>query len=791
MSEQLKPPRPTIPVTFYCLMSVLAAESAFLGAVPMTFAAHPIRATAVFALVAVLIAWLFHGGRLGSGISLLALSLVAGLWVSDAFVGNGAAFQDAAGKIAVSSWHLEAVTDSSESSYGWRCRARVFADRLPSCDVWLTTDEPLDYGSVVTVVGRYTPNTDNEWGRISLRQGVWGTVKAVRITSVSESPGIRGLAITLRESTLKLLHQDSSDGRSLLAGSVCGYRRDMDTSGLSDLFATCGVSHLVAVSGGHIAIIASLVAIAADRLRMRPAWRALATLALSGLFVICCGMPVSAVRSWLMSSVAAASGLAGRRPYALSSVCLVSLGLALLDPGVSGQLGFLLSVASVLAICIAVPYVAYALDAAVPPIDLPRTAPGRVRARLSECRHGLLGALATTLVAQAATLPLTASAFSQLSLVAPLANIVLSLPFTALVSLGSVCAALPFAPHAQAVLLAICDLIGAFTVAALRTMARMPFASVPVEADALPAALVAAAGFTVLLVWWPDANARLVRRGLAAGALVCTLVVGRSLLWAPARIVVLDVGQGDAILVQDGRSAILVDTGPPGAVVPALAREHVAHLDAVILTHLHEDHIGGVDDIAGALTCDEVVVGEGVGEALASAADGSAEAELEKTIEGMTGGPPVEIGYGDTLRVGGFTLRMVWPQGPTDGSDNPCSVELAVEYDSGGRSLAALLTGDAEEDQTGEAIAAGDVGDIDFLKVGHHGSEISITPAEAAALDPEVSVASAGEGNDYGHPDPVCVETLENVGSEFLCTIQHGDVTIEPGVRGPVVSTAR
>ena len=791
MSEKLKPPRPAIPVTFYSLICVLLAESALLETIPLGFPARRWLSSLAFALVAVLIAALFHAERISPTVTVLALSLAAGAWVSYAAFCRGADFQSAAQGVPVSAWSLEVRGDSTESAYGWRCRARASAEGMPSCDVWLTTDGPLDYGTVLSAVGRYTPNPDSEWGRVSLRQGVWGTVKVVRVTSASTIGGPRGVAITLREQTLKLLHKRSSEGRSLLAGSVCGFKRDMDASGLSDLFATCGVSHLVAVSGGHIAVIASLVAIAADRLSLRPAGRVVATLGLSGLFVLCCGMPVSAVRSWLMSSVAAASGLAGRRPYALSSVCLVSLALALLDPSVTGQLGYLLSVASVLAICVAVPYASYALDVVVPEVRLPRGTPPRLIGWVIGRRYDLVGGLATTLVAQAATLPLTASAFSQLSLVAPLANIVLALPFTLLVSLGSVCAALPFAPHAQAVLLVVCELVGGFTVAALRVMARIPFASVPVEADALPAALAVAAGFVALLIWWPDVNAARARQGLAAGAVVCVLVVGRSLLWAPARIVVLDVGQGDAILVQDGRSAILVDTGPPGAVVPALAREHVARLDAVVLTHLHEDHIGGVGDIAGALTCDEVVVGEGVGEALASAAAGSPEAELESEIEGMTGGSPVEIEYGDTLRVGGFTLRMVWPQGPTDGSDNPCSVELAVEYDSGGRSLTALLTGDAEEDQTGEAIAAGDVGDIDFLKVGHHGSEVSITPAEAAALDPEVSVASAGKDNDYGHPDPVCVSALEGCGSEFLCTIQHGDVTIEPGVRGPVVSTAR
>ena len=83
------------------------------------------------------------------------------------------------------------------------------------------------------------------------------------------------------------------------------------------------------------------------------------------------------------------------------------------------------------------------------------------------------------------------------------------------------------------------------------------------------------------------------------------------------------------------------------------------------------------------------------------------------------------------------------------------------------------------------------MGDIDLLKVGHHGSAVSVSAEEARALSPEVSVASAGEGNRYGHPRAECVEALESAGSRFLCTFDAGDVVVYPGVSGPRVSTQR
>ena len=128
---------------------------------------------------------------------------------------------------------------------------------------------------------------------------------------------------------------------------------------------------------------------------------------------------------------------------------------------------------------------------------------------------------------------------------------------------------------------------------------------------------------------------------------------------------------------------------------------------------------------------------------------------------------------------------------PAGGEGNEGSLELLLSYDDGTRELTALLAADAEREETGAAVERGDVGDVDLLKVGHHGSEASLTPEIARALAPEVSVASAGENNGYGHPDPVCVGILEDSGSLFLCTMDVGDVCVEPGADGPVVSCQR
>jgi competence protein ComEC len=127
---------------------------------------------------------------------------------------------------------------------------------------------------------------------------------------------------------------------------------------------------------------------------------------------------------------------------------------------------------------------------------------------------------------------------------------------------------------------------------------------------------------------------------------------------------------------------------------------------------------------------------------------------------------------------------MVWPHDEVDGDENSESIELAVSYGRGRATLSALLTGDAEQDELGRILSAGDVADIDLLKVGHHGSKVSLTYEQACALAPELAVASAGEGNDYGHPSSECVEVLQRAGAVFLCTKDVGDVDVRPGSSG-------
>ena len=595
---------------------------------------------------------------------------------------------------------------------------------------------------------------ERRWGHGALPAGAGlaGTVRVVRVLERSPGAGPRGLVLALRERVLESLDADSSDARALVAGSVCGHTGAMAGRGLEELFSRCGVSHLVAVSGGHLVLVNALAGMALGRTRLRPPARSALLVLVTGLFVTFCGAPLSAVRSWAMSASAELSRLVGRRTHPLSSASFVSLVMALVDPGVTGQLGYLLSVVCVCGICALGPYASYVLRVLLAGRRA-RGPHGRLRASRAKGGRGRPRGARPHARVPGGDRPLTCSTFGTLSLVAPLANVLLAPLFSVLLALGLASALFR---HSAA---------GPGAVPG-RLRGRLPAAHGD-PAPALRPALRLRRGerrggrgaggacrdaLAALLAAW--LMPRVSRRALLAlgGALLATGLCWylRWRCFAPACVRVLDVGQGDAILVTDGPGAVLVDTGHGDAVVGALARSNVTHLDAVVLTHLHADHAGGLDALLGVVDVDLLVLPEGTD------ASGLAEGVARE-----------EVGYGDVLRVGGFSMRVVSPLEPTDGEGNEGSLELLVTYARGGRELTALLAADAESEETGAAVERGDVGDVDLLKVGHHGSRASLTPEIAAALAPEVSVASAGEGNGYGHPDPRCEETLEAYGVQL------------------------
>jgi beta-lactamase superfamily II metal-dependent hydrolase len=228
----------------------------------------------------------------------------------------------------------------------------------------------------------------------------------------------------------------------------------------------------------------------------------------------------------------------------------------------------------------------------------------------------------------------------------------------------------------------------------------------------------------------------------------------------------IDVGQGDAILIDRGDTDILVDGGPTSASVLAyLQGQGVADIDLLVATHPHADHVGGLADVLAQYQVSEVWVN---GDAATSQAYQDFAAAV--ATEGAT---VREVTRGYATQVGGLDIAVLNPSQLT-GDLNEDSVVLRLVCGE----VSVLLTGDATSDSEVNMLATGLALDSDVLKVGHHGSATSTSAAFLAAVTPKDAVISVGAGNVYGHPAQATLDRLAAPGATVYRTDLDGMVVL-------------
>lgn len=239
------------------------------------------------------------------------------------------------------------------------------------------------------------------------------------------------------------------------------------------------------------------------------------------------------------------------------------------------------------------------------------------------------------------------------------------------------------------------------------------------------------------------------------------------------RFTVLDVGQGDALLVQTPNgNDVLVDGGPDSRVVERLSKRLPASdrtIELVILTHPDLDHVGGLAAVARQYRIERVLE---TGVRSTSRADAAWVSEVSKQ-----GSERIEARAGERFELDGVTFDILWPSAETDWQTrkrNETSVVVKMTYGE----TSFLLTGDISSDVEARLVQTGTLTNVDVLKVPHHGSISSSSEEFLDAIKPETAVISVGQKNRYGHPHPVVVRRLEQRGAKVLRTDEDGDVVI-------------
>jgi competence protein ComEC len=229
----------------------------------------------------------------------------------------------------------------------------------------------------------------------------------------------------------------------------------------------------------------------------------------------------------------------------------------------------------------------------------------------------------------------------------------------------------------------------------------------------------------------------------------------------------IDVGQGDAILIDRGETDILVDGGPTSASVLAyLQGQSLGDIDLLVATHPHADHIAGLADVMAQYSVNEIWVSGDTAT--------SQTYETFATAVAAEGATVREVERGYTMQMNGLDLAVLNPTSELTGDPNQDSVVFRLTC--GGVSV--LLTGDATSDSEASMLAATLALDSDVLKVGHHGSSTSTSAPFLAAVTPQDAVISVGAGNTYGHPTQATLGRLAATGATVYRTDQDGTVVL-------------
>jgi len=584
---------------------------------------------------------------------------------------------------------------------------------------------------------------------------VLGPVPGVDLAHLVSLDGLRAdLARPLR-----LLVPEPESG--ILLGIVLGERASV-SAGLAHAFAVSGTTHLLAISGFNMTLVGTAVAFAL-RGRARPVLRAVATVAAIVSYSLLVGLAPSVMRAALMASVASCGLASGRRAATANALCVAVTAMLFLDPAAIADLGFLLSASATAGLVL-------------------WQAP--LAARFERLPGMFREGLATTLAASAPTLPVIAAAFGRVSLISPLANLVavplfpplmLAGASTSLVGALSLDLAQPLALIAYGTALALRIVV--------ETFAGLPVAAVSVPSGPLTGAVVALALVAVVrsaplvrgrlhLPRFPLPAASVPRAALFA---VPALVVAGALAWPSAdpdvRVRALDVGQGDAYLVEVGGATLLIDGGPDparlmeelGASLPPWRRR----IDVLALTHAHLDHAAGLiaalDRYEVGMTLEPVGLNPGPLADLWAA--GIARAHAERRA----------LRAGQRLRVGGAMITVLSPE--TDPRVDTPSLVLRVER---GR-FSALFMGDATDDALGDLLLHPEGLRSRVYVPPHHGAATPHAVTLVEAVRPEVALISVGAGNRYGHPTPETLAALHGI-TTFRT---DRDGTVEVTLDGP------
>jgi competence protein ComEC len=572
---------------------------------------------------------------------------------------------------------------------------------------------------------------------------------------------------------------------SSLAVALVWARKDGLSPETREAFARAGTAHLLAISGFHVGVVAGVLLVVLSSTGLSHPLRY--SLASTGVwaYVAAIGFPNAAVRAAVLLSILSLGRIRNRRVASLGALASAFLGFLLVDPGALINVGFQLSFAGALG-----------LVAGYRPLSSWFSIRSGGKIPLVLC-----GGLGAGAAATLATMPLVAWHFGRVSLIGIPVTLLLT-PLVAAVIPGIFLSLVFSTIHlgGGSFLASGVEVLLGLMWALVDWASALPLASIWVSRPVLASCMVALGLGCVLILAgrgaWPAAvrgwRPRQILLVAAAVGIVTAPLSDAILLKGSMEIVVLDVGQGDATLLRSpGGRWVLVDAGPrtrtfdagEQRVLPYLRKRGIGSLDLVILTHPDMDHVGGA-----ARVLQEVPVTSVLDPGLPAGSDVFLDA---LRAADATDRPWITVRAGDSLSLGGMAIRVLAPEDSLPGVDeegnNAASVVLEIRFGA----FAAILAGDAPALSEGVFLPRIRSERVQLLKVGHHGSSTSTTPALLRRIHPMVALISAGRRNRFGHPHPEVLSLLAEHDVQVFRTDRHGTLTVRARPDGSYTVSAQ
>lgn len=539
--------------------------------------------------------------------------------------------------------------------------------------------------------------------------------------------------------------------KALLLGDAYDLDYETDTA-----FKVTGVRHVVAVSGLHVSILFGMLSLVTFRKRFLTA---LVGFPVLFLFAAMAGFTPSVTRACIMAALMLLALLCKQEYDGPTALAFAALVMLCANPLVITAVGFQLSVGSVAGIYLFCPGIAAWVKEKL----------GQEKGRnwRSRLKGWFASSVGVTLSAMTITTPLCAYYFGTVSLIGPVTNLlVLCVISDIFYGIILVCLLSLVTIPGAVILAKVVALPVRYVLAVTKLLSKVPMAAVYTGSLYIVFWLV----FVYVLL-----SAFLMQKNRKPGVLACCACLGLCFallaswlepLRDECRMTVLDVGQGQSILLQSEGKTYLVDCGGDNdektadLVAQTLLSQGISRLDGMILTHLDRDHAGGALPLLTRIQTDILFLPY------------TAEPETAALLAQRSGGETVFVQKDLLLTCGDTQMHIFGPIYAGGGNEN----SLCVLFDT--EKCDILITGDRTGFGERMLLRKGIVGDVDVLVAGHHGSGNSTCGQLLDAIRPELVCISVGADNFYGHPAKSTLERLLQYGCRIYRTDQNGTILI-------------